>query len=131
MSEQPSPLLGLVSTPSDSNALFALITRQHGIYVIFGEDPCLPSIASLQLTADRLSNPDRLLEGLSKIGAILWMGYEEEANGLISSLFGKPNRVKDETLLTAFLRLARCILNSRSNSGPDARWRGATANNTR
>ncbi|KAM7539058.1 hypothetical protein Aperf_G00000051337 [Anoplocephala perfoliata] len=127
-SERPSQLLGVVSAPSDSNALFALITRQHGIYGIVGGDPCLPSIACLQLTSDCLSSPDRLLEGLVKIGAILWMGYEEEANVLIKSLFGKPNRVKNDALLTAFLRLTNCVLNSRPTSGPDARWRGV--NNT-
>lgn len=94
-----------------------------------GEDPCLPSLACFQLTVDCLSNPDQLLEALTKIAAVLWMGYEDEAGVLINTLFGQPNRVKSDVLLTAFLRLVKCILNSRPTSGLDARWRGVTANN--
>ncbi|VDL49165.1 unnamed protein product [Hymenolepis diminuta] len=128
--EQPSSLLGLISAPNDSGALFALVTRQRGIYGVVGEDPCLPSLACFQLTVDCLSDPDQLLEALTKIAAVLWMGYEDEAGVLINALFGQPNRVKSDVLLTAFLRLVKCILNSRPTSGLDARWRGVTANNS-
>ncbi|VDO02154.1 unnamed protein product, partial [Rodentolepis nana] len=122
--EQPSPLLGLISAPSDSSALFALLTRQRGIYGVVGEDPCLPSLACLQFTSNCFSDPDQLLKALTKIAAVLWMGYEDEAGVLINDLFAQPNKIKSGVLLTAFLRLAKCILNSRPISSLDARWRG-------
>ncbi|KAL5105148.1 hypothetical protein TcWFU_003344 [Taenia crassiceps] len=133
--EQTSSLLGVISAPPDSTALFFLVTRQRGVYAIVGEDPCLsalnphPFIDQLTKATSVGVDPDQLLEALSRIAAILWMGFEEEAENLITSLFSTPRRTQLASITaTAFLRLMRLILNCRPTSGSDARWRGVAAN---
>ncbi|KAL5972211.1 hypothetical protein TSMEX_000079 [Taenia solium] len=133
--EQASSLLGVISAPPDSTALFSLVTRQRGVYAVVGEDPCLsslnprPFIDQLTKIASVGIDPDYLLKALSRIAAILWMGFEEEAENLITSLFATPRRSQlASATATAFLRLIRLILNCLPTSGSDARWRGVMAN---
>ncbi|VDK34183.1 unnamed protein product [Taenia asiatica] len=133
--EQASSLLGVISAPPDSTALFSFVTRQRGVYAVVGEDPCLstlnprPFIDQLTKTASVGVDPDCLLKALSRIAAILWMGFEEEAENLIASLFATPLRSQlASATATAFLRLTRLVLNCLPTSGSDARWRGVTAN---
>ncbi|EUB61238.1 hypothetical protein EGR_03913 [Echinococcus granulosus] len=133
--EQTSSLLGVISAPPNSTALFLFVTRQRGIYAVVGEDPCLstldsrPFIDQLARTTSLGIDSNQLLEALSRIAAILWMGFEEEAENLITSLFAIPRRSQ---LISAtaivILRLTRLILNCRPASGSDARWRGVAAN---
>ncbi|VDM32924.1 unnamed protein product [Hydatigera taeniaeformis] len=134
--EQTSSLLGVISAPPDSTALFLLVTRQRGVYAIVGEDPCLstlnprPFIDQLTKVTSLGVEPDQLLEALSRIAAILWMGFEDEAESLITSLFAAPHRNQlTSATPIAFLRLIRLVLNCRPISGPDARWRGMSSNN--
>ncbi len=47
----PPALVGVVSAPLTSGALFAFVTRQRGIYSLAGEDPSLPSLSCESLLA--------------------------------------------------------------------------------
>uniref|UniRef100_A0A5K3EM07 Nucleoporin_C domain-containing protein n=1 Tax=Mesocestoides corti TaxID=53468 RepID=A0A5K3EM07_MESCO len=128
--EQTSPLIGVTSAPEGSNALFAFVTRQRGIYSLGGEDPCLANLNCRQLI-DRLSRQsskhltsDQIDEVLSRTAALLWMGYEQESNDLIRRFFGgssSAHRGLGGAISTAFLRLVRRILDSRPASSSDAR----------
>ena len=73
-------------------------------------------------------NDTQLLKVLYRIAAILWMGYEEEAESLVFSLFSSSHQISSSVITTAFIRLVHRILNSQPIGGPDARWRVTTVN---
>lgn len=116
----PSTLVRSLTNSLSNGFSFISCSAKSVLYTIFS----LPS-----RTTSIGVDPDQLLEALTRIAAILWMGFEEEAENSITSLFATPRRSQlASAIATAFLQLIRLILNCRPTSGSDARWRGVAAN---